>query len=121
MLTGGAFSSVSVQRYDEDGFVETLPELNMGRFHHGCSTYLQDDKKVYIVTGGRPSAQEEFTSTTEILDLFPRAEFLTAGKPKWRLAGHLPAGLFAGRMATLDNRVFFLGKLHALYLPCTTV
>ena len=52
MLTGGAFSPMSVQRYDEGGFVETLPGLNRGRFHHGCSTYLQDDKKVYIVTGG---------------------------------------------------------------------
>ena len=108
MLTGGAFSQVSVQRYDEDGFVETLPELNMGRFHHGCSTYLQDDKKVYIVTGGRPSAQEEFTSTTEIL---------TEGNTKWRLTGHLPAGLFVGRMTTLDSRVFFFGNFFTFYLP----
>ena len=32
MLTGGAFNPVSVQRYDNDGFVETLPELN----EHTC-------------------------------------------------------------------------------------
>ena len=104
MLTGGAFSPVIVQRYKKDGFVETLPDLNEGRFHHGCSTYLQDDgKKVYIVTGGRPSTQEDFTSTTEVL---------AEGNTKRKLAGNLPAGLFAGRMATLDNRVFFFGRFQ---------
>ena len=104
MLTGGAFSPVIVQRYKKDGFVETLPDLNEGRFHHGCSTYLQDDgKKVYIVTGGRPSTQEDFTSTTEVL---------AEGNTKWKLAGNLPAGLFVGRMATLDNRVFFFGRFQ---------
>ena len=105
MLTGGAFSPVIVQRYKKDGFVETLPDLNEGRFHHGCSTYLQDDgKKVYIVTGGRPSTQEDFTSTTEVL---------AEGNTKWKLAGNLPAGLFVGRMAT------FLVDFK--YFPCKTV
>ena len=103
MLTGGAFEPVSVQRYDKDGFVDTLPDMNEARFHHGCSSYLRDDKKVYIVTGGRPSAQEDFISSTEVL---------TEGNTEWRHTGNLPVGLFAGRMATLDNRVFYLGRLH---------
>ena len=103
MLTGGAFNPLSVQRYDKDGFVETLPDMNEARFHHGCSSYLRDDKKVYIVTGGRPSAQEDFISSTEVL---------TEGNTEWRLTGNLPAGLFVGRMATLDNRVFFLGRFY---------
>ena len=112
VLTGGAFSPVTVQRYNKEGFVETLHDLNEGRFHHGCSTYLQDDgKKFYIVTGGRPSAQEDFTSTTEVL---------AEGNTKWRLVGNLPAGLFSGKMATLDNRVFFFGRFQTFSLraPC---
>ena len=102
MLTGGAFSTILVQRYNKDGFIETLPSLNEGRFHHGCASYLKNDKKVYIVTGGRPSAIEDFISTTEIL---------MEGNTKWKLVGLLPEGLFAGRIATVDNRVFFLGRL----------
>ena len=91
-----------VQRYNKQGLVETLPHLNEGRFHHGCSSFLQADKKVYIVTGGRPSAQEDFSRTTEVL---------REGDAGWRMTGLLPAGLFVGRVATLDNRVFFFGNL----------
>ena len=39
MVTGGQFSKGNVVRYNEDGFVEDLPQLISGRWSHACSLF----------------------------------------------------------------------------------
>ena len=39
MVTGGQFSKGNVVRYNEDGFVEDLPQLISGRWSHACSSF----------------------------------------------------------------------------------
>ena len=40
--SGGAVMRAKVVRYDEAGFVEYLPDLNYGRWTHGCGGYYDD-------------------------------------------------------------------------------
>ena len=46
MVTGGHYSKGNVVRYNEDGFVEDLPELITGRFSHACSWYIDSQDKM---------------------------------------------------------------------------
>ena len=46
MVTGGHYSKGNVVRYNEDGFVEDLPELITGRFSHACSWYIDSRDKM---------------------------------------------------------------------------
>ena len=46
MVTGGQFSIGNVVRYNEDGFVEDLPELISGRWSHACSWYINSQDKM---------------------------------------------------------------------------
>ena len=39
VVTGGQYSKGDVVRYNEDGFVEDLPQLISGRWSHACSWY----------------------------------------------------------------------------------
>ena len=43
MITGGGYGERIVTEQNEDGFYRKLPELNTGRYGHGCSSYLDDD------------------------------------------------------------------------------
>ena len=36
----------NVVRYNEDGFVEDLPDLKTGRFSHACSWYINSQDKM---------------------------------------------------------------------------
>ena len=42
ILTGGYENWQTVSRYGTLGFVEDLPSLLMGRYRHGCGSYLRD-------------------------------------------------------------------------------
>ena len=46
IVTGGydTFNTVSV--YNVEGWLEDLPPLNTGRFHHACSSYLSGETRV---------------------------------------------------------------------------
>ena len=44
--TGGQHSKGNVVRYNEDGFVEDLPDLITGRFSHACSWYINSQDKM---------------------------------------------------------------------------
>ena len=47
MVTGGYDRSGSalkiVTRYTRTGEAETLPQLNVARYHHACGSYLTDE------------------------------------------------------------------------------
>ena len=35
-----------VSKYNENGFVSNLPNINEGRTDHGCSKYVNSDNKI---------------------------------------------------------------------------
>ena len=43
LLTGGSYSEEVVSRYNIDGWVEDLDNLNTGRYSHGCAKYTNND------------------------------------------------------------------------------
>ena len=43
ILTGGVYTEKTVSRYTTSGWMENLPELNEGRFLHGCGYFFNDD------------------------------------------------------------------------------
>jgi len=59
--------STNVTRYDVNGFVESLPPLNVGRVYAGCAGYYNDaDNLVLVVTGGSGSDWPIPTETLEV-------------------------------------------------------
>merc|ERR1719500_2131203 len=61
IITGGAFrgyldASDKAIVYNDDGFVENLPPLRLGRWGHSCGHFItntaEGSKVVYVVTGG---------------------------------------------------------------------
>merc|ERR1719450_1002130 len=63
VITGGFYTKSSVSIYSEDGWVEDLPNLLTGRYHHSCGHYVNnDDKMVYLVTGGYTGSNNLLTT-----------------------------------------------------------
>ena len=47
ILTGGLYSKKKVQQYNLAGSMGTdLPDLNTGRYNHGCGSYLNSGEVV---------------------------------------------------------------------------
>jgi len=103
VITGGYYYSSSQKNtsvYNENGFVEDLGDLNNQRSYHGCTSYIADKKRIFLVTGGYYAKD-----TTEILE----------GK-KWIVlkSGNLPVAgeLYGLSLATINNEVFAFGGLR---------
>ena len=51
ILTGGSYSLNKVTELRIDGSYTELPELNQGRYKHGCASYVDEyGNKVTLVT-----------------------------------------------------------------------
>ena len=46
VITGGKESPHKVTQYIQDGRLNELPELNVGRTSHGCSSYVDSNKNI---------------------------------------------------------------------------
>jgi len=95
-------SNVTVM-YDVRGQMTKFPDLNVARKEHACSHYIDDnDKRVYLVTGGYADDNSSYISSTEIL----RSPYKS-----WEIVetGELKTGLRGSTAATLDNTIFLLG------------
>ena len=46
ILTGGGYTKNTVSVYSTDGWVEDLPDLLTGRYHHGCGHYVNNENKM---------------------------------------------------------------------------
>jgi len=109
LLTGGLDSLTKVSEYgeeygeeyeygDEAGFIRYLPDLNQGRYGHGCSHYEDGEgRKTYLVTGGYGG---NGGSTTEVL--------LETGSA-WTLTGQLPSPRAGLKAARIDNKIVMTG------------
>ena len=49
VITGGSETWKKVVKYNEDGWLEDLPDLINGRYYHGCSHYYDGDVLVSLI------------------------------------------------------------------------
>jgi len=102
IITGGAYTRTTVSRYSQTGWMEDLPSLNTGRYHHGCGTYVDtDSQRIYLVTGGWSDGSISLSSTEQLMK----------GGTEWILTENsLPASMHSLRGISLDNQIFTTGK-----------
>ena len=48
VITGGDYTKKIVSKYDRNGWVEDLPQLNTGRYYHACGSFSRDGIKVKL-------------------------------------------------------------------------
>ena len=104
-----------MSEYGEAGFIRYLPDLNQGRYDHGCSHYEDGEgRKVnininysplilvqtYLVSGGY-NGDDGNLSFTEVL--------LETGSA-WTLTGQLPSPRSALKGARIDNKIVMTGN-----------
>lgn len=104
ILTGGYKNATEnmkvVARYNLQGHVENLPEMNLGRRGHGCGSYQSGGTMVLLVVGGFDGSKD-FSST----------ETMTIGATGWTTIKPLPRALHGTTVAivTIDNKIFLTG------------
>ena len=94
--------------------METLPELNQGRYAHSCGSYSKDGKKVfqtflifflivalkkYLVVGGARGGN--YLSSTETW---------SPGDSSWTTVTPLPRTVALGEAVVLNNMIYLIGK-----------
>jgi len=103
ILTGGYRSLTKVSEYNENGFIQYLPDMNQGRVEHGCSHWVDVlGRKHYIVAGGHSGvAAGEELSSTEVMD---------ESSSVWTLlSGELPSPRSFVRIANIESKLFMAG------------
>jgi len=100
IITGGlwSWSSKVVARYNLQGHVEDLPEMNEGRTSHGCGFYYSGSTMVLIVAGGY--GKEASMRSTEKLNI---------GGTAWTTIQPLPWIVTHTASVSMDNKIFLLG------------
>jgi len=88
----------TVDRYNNKGFVENLPEMMTARTSHGCGYFHQHGKKVLVVAGGYAGRYDEISST----------EMLIMGTNAWNSAAPLPRGISGFASTSLNNKIYFI-------------
>merc|ERR1712243_393735 len=100
---GGSYTLKTVSQYSTSGWMEDLPQLNEGRWNHGCGYFYNDDKqRVFLVAGGSdswPYVSEQISST----------ETLVEGGQAWNFQKPLPSGRRGLRGISLPESVIMTG------------
>jgi len=91
-----------VVRYNIQGYVEDLPEMNQGRWGHGCGAYQASNSRVLIVAGGDSGNSVKSR-------LHKSTEKLVIGESSWTTVSNLPSRLSWVSSVSLDNTVFIIG------------
>ena len=53
IITGGQYTMETISRYGTLGFIEDLPSLLVGRYGHGCGSYLREADGTQVRVLGR--------------------------------------------------------------------
>jgi len=106
VVTGGISEEVTsgVLRYNLEGFVENLPNMNNKRFDHACGSYTSGGTLVLLVAGG-----EEDNSYHSSVPPLSSSEKLVTGSTAWTYTKPLPRGLQSVASTSMSNQVFLLG------------
>ena len=115
LVTGGQDTLTTVSQYNEAGWLRDLPDLQQGRYSHGCSSYNNAEGtkvgidiftiitiiifQTYLVSGG--SAGNYDLSSTELL---------VESSSAWVYTGSLPSPRAGLRGANIDNKVLMTGN-----------
>ena len=100
VVTGGTNPKNKASVYNMDGWVQDLPDLNQGRYKHGCGHYVDNDNNlVYLVTGG----------WSGVIDLIS-TEILRSGDSAWTDAGNLPSPMSALSGVSWQNKIIMTGR-----------
>ena len=118
-------ASSKVHRYtQEQGWVEDLLDLTMGRYGHGCAAFTMKEEQVktffigkpkilssifqiYLVAGGCRQWHNEYLYE-HCIEYLASTEVYQGGQ--WITVEPLPVAVMGVRGATLDNTVFMTGK-----------
>jgi len=101
ILTGGSLSRKTVAKYNRvEGFVSSLPDLNIERWGHGCGVFdTNTGQKVYVVAGGVGYTGDYLSST----------ELLYDGGLSWVTGQALPRTMSGPASVSLADSVLLLG------------
>jgi len=104
IITGGGnkggepIASKLVDRYNSQGFVENLPEMNQERTDHGCGFFHKDGKKVLVVAGGYRGWYEKLSST----------ETHALGSSSWTYSSPLPKAMRVPASVSINDKIYIL-------------
>jgi len=102
IITGGYNNqqySNQVTRYDEEGFVEDLPSLLVGRSNHGCGSFIRSDGNMVLLVSGGDGMDNALSST----------EMLVPGAAAWTFGTPLPQARAWIKGVTVDNILYMTG------------
>lgn len=113
IITGGGadgsnepVGSKTVDRYNKEGYLQSLPEMSEARAEHGCGYFIREGKKVLVVAGGY--ATRKYRPGTAYIDpQFDSTEMLVLGTDAWVKAAPLPKKLRTLSYVSLNNKIFF--------------
>jgi len=99
-LSGGGTSNMKmVARYNIQGYVETLPDLNIGRRRHGCGAYYTSNGDMVMIVAGGSDGSTLQSST----------EKLKQGDSTWTIVTPLPWPLERMASVSLGQKILFFG------------
>jgi len=103
LLTGGDYSSTyysNVERYNIQGYVESLPSMFYPRSRHACGAYYQSNSQVLVAAGGSATDYESLDS----------AEVLLEGATSWVIVSPLPRKLsyMRNQMRNVGGRLYLV-------------
>jgi len=102
VMTGGSDTSQIVSKYSQNGWIQDLPTLNIGRRGHGCGSYTNGNERVLIVFGGGINKTRTQTSSTEIL---------SSGSTTWTIVTPLPKLYWDIAGVSINNVVYGIGGI----------
>jgi len=113
VITGGQLNlhgASFVTKYDTNGWIEDLPELNTGRLNHGCAHFYNNlNELVYLVAGGLSDL-----SGLEADELLASTEIMVEGSSYWTTPLNLPNAIDGLVGISVNNQVFMIGGIQRL-------
>ena len=125
VITGGWYTRTNVTEYDINGWRQEHPDLNTGRYDHGCGYYVNANKEivrwnilgfvsyfpvqVYLVAGGF------YVDENYVRTYLASTEILTNGGSRWMDVEPLPSGAIGLQGVSVDNKIFMTGKSQWTY------
>jgi len=112
VITGGQLNlhgASYVTKYDKNGWIEDLPELNTGRFSHGCAHFYNNlNELVYLVAGGLDDLSDESG------EKLASTEIMVEGSSYWTTPLNLPNAIEGLVGISVNNQVFMIGGIQRL-------
>ena len=122
-VTGGVFTERKVSLYGTDGYKRDLPDLNHGRYNHGCAGFHRNNNLVILIlmliivihripqvlmVAGGGKYRVNYQRTTEIFEV--------GRSSQWKEVASTPRKTYVRvEGATIDNTVFMIGRTHDPY------